>query len=245
MKIGASIGPVPEAAEDIPEEFDFVEIAIGEKEIQPREVDWESLEETMKEKDFELVIHLPFRQPLVTEAEELNDANIEYLERLILETKVEFEKAVVHVSWRDEDNEELEQMLEYQVEDLAEIARDHGVEIVFENVGQFRNPELFMVGDILDRLDLKMCFDTGHAFSEVGQEEMEEFLEEYSHVISHLHLQDTREGQDLHMSLGEGGVEFQPIADRLQDFNGTACIEIFAEDPEYFRISREKLLDWF
>ena len=39
MDFGVSVGPEPEKIENVPEEFDFVELAIGEKEIRPEEID--------------------------------------------------------------------------------------------------------------------------------------------------------------------------------------------------------------
>lgn len=90
-----------------------------------------------------------------------------------------------------------------------------------------------------------MCFDTGHAFAEVGQEEMEKFLEEYSQVISHLYAQDTREGKDMHISIGEGEIDFEPVGGKLQDFNGSVTQEIYTDDPDYSRISRDKFLQHF
>lgn len=247
MKLGASVGPVTESVTEIPEDFDFVELAVGEMEIDVEEIDFDQLEKDLEDKELELVLHLPFRQPLVTTSGEFNQAVVRDW-RNILEafSGIGVEKAVVHCNYRHgEDHEKVVEKLEKQVERVKQMGQELDVEICFENVGQFSGTELFELGAILDETGASMCFDTGHAFSEVGQEEMEEFLEEYSHIISHLHAQDTREGKDMHISIGEGEIDFKAVGEKLQGFDGTVTLEIYAEDPDYFRISRDKLLQHF
>lgn len=243
METGISVGPEWELIEDLDEGFDFVELAVGEKEIKLEDIDFEEFGAVLEEKGFELVLHLPFRQPLATQVPELNSAVIEYFERLLVETKVDVEKAVVHSDIRAFDEEGFEEF-ENQVEILSRIGQKHGTEIVFENVGFFTEPDLFTLGDILRKNDASMCLDTGHAFTEVGQEEMEEFANEYSDIISHLHLQDTREGKDLHMPLGSAEIDFETFFEALGRFDGTACMEIFTDDPDYQELSRKKLEEY-
>lgn len=211
------------------------------------EIDFEDLRQVLGQKNFDLIVHLPFRQPLATEVEEFNEAVINYLERLLeeLKSEIKVEKAVVHVNLRDQDSEVEKQKLEQQVERLKEVGDRQEVEICFENMGQYDGLELFELGELLDSLDASMCFDNGHALAETGEEEMLEFLEEFSHLISHIHFQDTREGRDLHLPIGSSEVDFEPLADRLQDFDGTACLEIFTGDSDYMELSKQKFLEHF
>jgi len=123
---------------------------------------------------------------------------------------------------------------------MMELGQENNLEVCFENMGQWRGLELLELGELLDELDASMCFDTGHAFSEVGQEETEEFLDEYSHLISHLHLTDTREGRDMHLPIGSEEVGFKAIGEKLSDFDGTATMEIFTEDNDYILLSKKK-----
>lgn len=244
MKIGASIGPEPEVIAEIPEEFDFIELAIGEKEIPPEEIDKEEVRNDLEEGGFELVVHLPFRQPAATKVDVLNQAVLDYFEELLeFSEDLGATKAVVHANAREEDDEENIERLAQQMEELSEIGNAYDVEICMENVGQWDGIELFELGEILESLGVSMCFDTGHAFSEAGQEETELFLEEYGHIISHLHVQDTREGRDLHICIGEGEIDFESLGPYLEDFKGTACLEIFTDDPEYLLLSRKKFTE--
>lgn len=243
MNIGVSVGPEWEAIKDVDSSFEFVELVVGEKEIALEDIDFEELGRILEEKGFDLVLHLPFRQPVATQVPEFNSAVIEYFERLLVETEVDVEKAVVHSDIRAFDEEGFKEF-ENQVEILSRAGHKHGVEIVFENVGFFTEPDLFTLGEILRKKDASMCLDTGHAFTEVGQEEMEEFANEYSDIISHLHLQDTREGKDLHMPLGSAEIDFETFFEALGSFEGTACMEIFTDDLDYQKLSRKKLKDY-
>jgi len=245
---GISLGPegtLVEHIENTPEEFDFIEFGIGEHERPVEDIETEKVKQALEEKSFELTVHLPFKQPLATSVPEINQGLLEYQERMIKFAKeLGAEKVVTHADMRYDDAEDEIEELPGQIEKLNELGEKHGIEVCFENLGQWRGLELFELGPLLEELEVSMCFDTGHAFSEVGQEETEEFLEEYAHLISHLHLTDTREGRDMHLPLGSSEIEFQPLIEKLDNFEGTWCMEIFTEDPDYQLLSLEKLEGW-
>lgn len=246
MDFGVSIGPEPEKIEEVPEEFDFIELAIGEKEIRPDEIDKEKLEERLDDRDFYLILHLPFRQPVATEVPELNKALISYFDRL-LEFSTDFvvEKAVVHPNMREEESEIQQEVLEEQIEKLKALGDEYGIEVVFENVGQFDTLEMFDLAEVIENAGASMCFDTGHGFAEAGQEITETFLENEGEKISHIHAQDTRENEDLHLPVGSAQIDFKEFFSRIEDFNGTMCLELFTSDPDYMLISKEKVEEAF
>ena len=249
MKLGTSLGPEGELEQkirELPGELELVEFSIGEKERMPEEIDREKIREALDEKGFDLVIHLPFRQRLVTEIDEFNSAVLNYHRRLIdFSKELGAGKFVVHADMRDNESEEEEEKITDQIRKLKQIEEEKDVEICFENIGHWNGLELFKLGETLEELEASMCFDTGHAFSEVGQEETEEFLKEYSHLISHLHLQDTREGRDMHLPIGLEEIEFQPIGEELSEFEGTATMEIFTSSNDYIKMSKQKVEQHF
>lgn len=250
MKLGMSLGPeedVVEQIQNLPEkELDFVEFAIGEKEQNPDDFDNEEVRQVLEKMDLGIVIHLPFRQPLATEVDELNQGYLNYQNRLMkTASELGAEKVVVHADLRNQGREEEEEKFQGQIKKMMELGEENNLEICFENMGQWRGLELFELGELLDELEASMCFDTGHAFSEVGQEETEEFLDEYSHLISHLHLTDTREGRDMHLPIGSEEVGFEAIGEKLSDFDGTATMEIFTSDNDYILLSKKKVEEFF
>lgn len=242
MDYGVSVGPMPEKVKDVPDEFDFVEISIGEKEIRPEEIDEKSLKEDLEEKDFDLVIHLPFRQPVATGVEELDQALINYFDRLLeFSEELGAKKAVVHPNMREEESERQATILEEQIERINWLGEEKNVEVCFENVGQFDTLEMFDLAEIIEEAEASMCFDTGHGFAEAGQEITETFLKNKGEKISHIHAQDTRENEDLHLPVGSAQIDFEGFFSKLEDFDGTVCLELFTSDPDYMLLSKEKV----
>jgi sugar phosphate isomerase/epimerase len=242
MDIGVSVGPAWEKVSEVPEEFDFVELSIGEKEVRPEEVDEEELRQQLEEQGLDLYIHLPFRQPVATEVSELNKALIDYFERLLeFSLELDAEKAVVHPNMREEESERQTEILEQQIKKLKASGDERGIEVVFENVGQFDTLEMFDLAEIIDEAGASMCFDTGHGFAEAGQEITETFLENEGDLITHIHAQDTRENEDLHLPVGSAQVDFEAFFSKLEDFDSSVCLELFTADEDYLLMSKEKV----
>lgn len=240
MRIGSSIGPWPEKASEVPEEFDFVELIIGEDEVEPSEIDTEQLERTLEEKGFDLVIHLGFRQPLATQVGEFNSAVIEYFERLLLELDMDVEKAVIHADSRRLDEEALRERLEMQISDLEFLEENLDVQFCFENVEHKGTPRFDELAEIVRETDSSMCFDVGHAYlNGASQDEIEGFFEENRDVISHVHVHDARKRGDSHLALGDGEIDYTFLRDA--DFDGTVCLELFTMNPALVEMSREVL----
>lgn len=242
MDFGVSVGPEPEKIEEVPKDFDFIELAIGEREIRPEEIDKEKLSQRLEAKGFDLVVHLPFRQPVATGVPELNEALIKYFDRLLeFSADLDAKKAVVHPNMREEESEIQQEALRDQIEELKALGEDHRIEVVFENVGQFDTLEMFDLAEIIEDVGASMCFDTGHGFAEAGQEITETFLENEGDLISHVHAQDTRENEDLHLPVGAAQIDFEGFFSKIEDFDGTMCLELFTSDPDYMLISKEKV----
>ncbi len=243
MDIGVSVGPLPENIEDVPESFDFVELSIGEHEVSPEKIDAEEVREVLEQKGLDLIVHLPFRQPLATTVPEFNDAALGYFDRLLeFSSKLGAEKAVIHANMRDRDSEEELKELTSQVEQVKELGEEHSIEICFENVRHIDTPELMELGELLARIGASMCFDIGHAFIAADEEEVSEFLENHSDLVSHLHVHDIRERGDSHIAVGEGSIDFEAVAEQLSGFDGTVCFELFTDDMDYIELSRDKFL---
>lgn len=249
MRTGTSLNPDDnyiEQIENLSEKFEFVEIAMGEMEEDISELEAEEVKKTVEDKELDLTVHLPFRQPLATSVECFNEAKLEYMADLLDWAKsAGAEKAVLHCNLRHgEEKEVVEEELREQVIKADKLGKEYGIEICFENTPFYKSRpmDLEEFGELLEELDVAMCFDIGHAVAEVGEEESVEFLEEYNHLISHLHIQDTRDERDSHLSLGDGEIDFEAVCEHLQDFDGTACLEIFTEDEEIMELSRKKFL---
>lgn len=248
MRIGASVGPELDEVKDVPEVFDFVEIVVGEMEILIDEIDTEELRNDLESKEFGLIVHLPFRQPLATTVPELNNGLYSYYDRLLeFSSEMNAEKAVIHLNTRHgQDREEVLEDVKNQIQQLKVLEEKHGVELVYENIpfGASKAVELEDLPEFAEELDISLCVDTGHAYAEDEQEGVNTLLEEAKENISHLHIQDSMGGSDSHVAVGHGDIDWEETCERLQEFEGTVTLEIFTRDYEYCEISRRKLLEY-
>ncbi|PSQ38475.1 sugar phosphate isomerase/epimerase, partial [Halobacteriales archaeon SW_12_71_31] len=72
---------------------------------------------------------------------------------------------------------------------------------------------------------------------------MAEFLREHADRVGHLHLPDTRSG-DEHLPVGMGRIDFHTALAGLADrgWSGTATLEVGTEDRSTIALGRANLL---
>lgn len=246
MKIGPSVGPFPDTVDEIERDYDLVEISVGEGEVPVEAIDDDRLRTALAERDLDLVVHLPFRQPLATTVERFDRANREYLGDLLgWAGGVGATKAVVHVTGRARrtDPETLtHERVVPAVSAVAAAGAEHGVECVFENVGNVGGTRLSLVDEVLRETGASLCLDVGHAFMEHDTERTVSFLEAHAERLSHLHVHDARNRGDTHIPIGSGEIDYDAVGDALTraGFDGTATVEVFTDDAELIADSAER-----
>lgn len=116
----------------------------------------------------------------------------------------------------------------------ADSAAPYGVTIVVENDVHERHTaaptaeSLAAMVTAADRPNIKVNFDTGHAFIGAGLIEELEVLKPH---IGHFHLDDNSTPRaSEHLPLGEGAVDFPSIAEFLATADAALSIEIYAPD---------------
>jgi len=236
MNVGTSVGPAPDSVAAIEREYDLVELSVGEGEIPVDEIDDERLRSRLDARGLDLVVHLPFRQPLATTVERIDRATHDYLEDLLAWAgDVGARKAVAHVSGRrhgvDRRTMTRERIVP-AVERVAAAGREHGVEVCFENVGNVGGTPLSLVGDVLDHTDASLCLDVGHAVAEHDTDRTVRFLKANAEGLSHLHVHDVRRRGDSHIPIGSGEVDYAAVGAALSrvGFDGTVTVEVFTDD---------------
>lgn len=244
MQYGNSVGPFLDRIPETPATFDFVEPSLGEMNIPLREFSPETVRSRCEAENLDLVIHLPIEQPLVHAPPEHADGTHAYLERALdLAAAAGADRAVAHCTANRGSRDDLE-LFRQNVRRLDAAGAERGVEVTFENLGKLdRGYDLDTVGAVLGDCDAACCFDVGHAFEEGGQAAIESFLADYAHLVTHLHVHDVRARGDTHLALGDGQIDFDPVAEELTaaGFDGTVTIESFSPDLELCERSAEKL----
>jgi len=247
MEIGVTVGDSIDRVEATATAgaFDFAEFGLGEAADLSEAVDGERLDAALAGSDLGLAVHLPFKQVVATPVPEINDAIVDFQERLLAWAGERgARKAVLHATQRNPHDTDLRETFADQLARIVAAGEDHGVEVVVENVGhQAKGLQLSVLADIAEEVDAPVCFDVGHAYMEDENEGIERFLGDCADRVSHLHVHDVRGRGDTHMPLGAGEVDFDILAERLGGFDGTVAVEVFTDDAPLLRDSAARIAD--
>ena len=243
MDIGASVGPYVDRVPSLPSRFDFAEIAIGEGERPLAELDIPELSARFDRSGLGSVVHLPYRQPLSTSIDRIDDATIDYLDTVIgTASSIGARKVVAHPTARGAGH--ASDLLVDRMSELAARGRTHGVTVCYETTGYAGGPEIDRVGELATRADATICLDVGYAYLEAGIGGVTEFLGSYGDLVEHLHVHGARRRGDTHIPVGSGEVAYNGLAESIvAAAPNTATIEVFTDDPEYLSSSADRFLE--
>jgi len=117
------------------------------------------------------------------------------------------------------------------IEHLKLFAKERGVQILLENIpSELSAPERILTFLQYTRLDLKVCFDTGHAHMTGGVQSAFRTLREH---IATIHLHDNHGGEkDEHLLPFEGEIDW---AQTIRDFRSAEI-----EFPLLFEVNSER-----
>lgn len=237
MEIGVSVGPYVGRIDTLPEEFSFVEMAIGEGERTLEALDTGALADRLAEQGFGAVVHLPYRQPLATPVASIDAATRGYLDR-VLSTAAAFgaTTAVAHPSARGAGHDHLAD----RAAQLRDCGEAHGLTVCFETLGHAGGLSLERVGGLAADAGGAVCLDVGYAYLEAGTDGVTEFLDTYGDLVEHLHVHGARHRGDTHIPAGSGDVDFETLGPRLADIDpATATIEVFTDQSGYLSASAD------
>ncbi|MGH9359335.1 MAG: sugar phosphate isomerase/epimerase family protein [Terriglobia bacterium] len=118
------------------------------------------------------------------------------------------------------------------LEHLKVFAKERGVAILLENMpGELSSPERLAEFVRYTRLDVKVCFDTGHAHLTGG---VLEGFNQLKPLIATVHLHDNRGEKDEHLFPFEGSIDWGPVIESLHTLDGAvpALLEPRDSGPE-------------
>jgi sugar phosphate isomerase/epimerase len=229
--------------------FDFLEVTMEDFPAEHLKANGESIRAAAETHAVDLVVHLPFRDgesAIGSNDDAVREDALEELSECVRGAgRIGAEKAVLHVETQggphlletgDDDP------LVATLNELTAVGADHGVEICAENMTQ-RLPRLEELAELLDRTDISLTVDTGHARTN-GRPDgaIARFLADHAERVSHLHLNDTRGPTDEHLPFGAGTVDFEGILGALPaNWDGTLTLEINTTNVEYVTVSGQQL----
>ncbi len=135
--------------------------------------------------------------------------------------------------------------LQYNLRSLEEIrkrAEEYGMDACVENL-DLRTFDADDFRRILG-VGVGLLWDIGHANMRLTREEdIYLLLREFRDRVLHVHAHDNLGGEDLHLPIGAGRIDWKKVLkDLKKGYDGTITLEIHAEDREYLRLSKEKFL---
>ena len=150
-----------------------------------------------------------------------------------------FRYLVVHMGLPDEDyNLNKFDAVMTSLEHLKVFAKDRGVQLLLENVAnELGTPERLVEFLQYTRLDVKICFDTGHAHMTHGVHAAFETLRTY---IASTHVHDNRGEKDDHLMPFDGDINWTETVRDLRRGEGQfpTLFEIRDYGPEMSSLSR-------
>lgn len=230
--------------------FDFVELTMNDYGRELLADDAAAIRALAESAALGVVVHLPFGGDdlaLGSSDDAVRAASLAELKDCVRAAgEIDAEKGVLHVETSSDaphllDADGLDDLVETLVE-IDDFARDRGVELCAENMLR-RPPRLADLSVLVDRTDLSLTLDTGHARAN-GRDHADVvgFVEEHAGAISHVHLNDTRGPSDEHLPFGAGNYDFAGLfAAFPDDWTGTLSLEVSTEDYDYIEISKRKL----
>ncbi len=133
---------------------------------------------------------------------------------------------------------------------LTEDAEERGLTLMVENLGRsFSKVEdfepIFAVAD-----NARFHLDVAHAHMWRGKDEPNrtaELLQAFRDRLAHVHVSDNLGGEDLHLPLGVGTIDWPDVVATLKraGWDGTVTLEVFAPERAYLETSRRLWLEWW
>ncbi|UPM43660.1 sugar phosphate isomerase/epimerase family protein [Halocatena salina] len=250
LRLGFTLGlelPFKQTIEWAAEEgFEFVEILLDGRYARERIEDRsESMRTSLSDAGLGAVVHLPFvPDPGSPFTPVRNGVISEFTAGMELAVDLGAEKVVFHPSsdawelgWSES---ECRAFVHESLDELIPAAHEHGLTPCLENVvSSYYDVTSFP--ELLDRYpDASMTFDTSHALlAGMAEPEMAQFCREHADRIDHLHLVDTRDG-DEHLPVGMGHIDFATVFEGIADadWSGTATLEVGTNDLDTIALGK-------
>jgi sugar phosphate isomerase/epimerase len=247
MKIGFPNNPRRNILKEIEwigsNSFDFVDLFLEEDQAAPEKIDPTKLKSLLSRYSLDAVGHTAWYLPIGSPMRALRAAAIKEVKRYLeLFADLGVSKVTIHSHWPG-GMFSAQEGVEFQIESLSEIvkmARIYHLVIMYEPVDTPDDSQKNVARILGSVPDLMFHLDIGHA--NLHGRRPEQFIQEFSSRLTHVHLHDNVRNQDLHLPMGSGTVNWDEVIKSLKrHYDGTITIEVFSRDKDYVLHSRDKL----
>ncbi len=228
--------------------FAFLDLTLEPIAAYRGQIDLAEIRKSLSVSNLGIIGHTAYYLPLASPFESLRKASLEEI-RWALEVFAELKasKMTVHpdksIPFTLGSKGILQKNLQ-SIQEIVEMARPLGIQVLVENMDRTFNT-VEQIRQALSQLpELGFHLDVGHANLNVERNRTGEFLHAFHDRLAHVHLSDNfGKGEDLHLPLGTGTIDWKNIIPMLKSFgyDGTITLEVFSADRRYLLFSRDKL----
>ncbi|MHA1988954.1 MAG: sugar phosphate isomerase/epimerase family protein [Promethearchaeota archaeon] len=122
-----------------------------------------------------------------------------------------------------------------KLRELADFTQSNDSILALENTEE----DLMTLKKVFDEIpQINFCLDIGHANLLPDEKYAINLINSFGNLLKHIHIHDNiggdSEKDDLHLSIGDGKINFKPIFERLKEikYSGNITIELYNIDKE-------------
>jgi sugar phosphate isomerase/epimerase len=133
---------------------------------------------------------------------------------------------------------------------LTQDAQGRGLTLMVENLGRSFSKVEDFEPIFAAAANARFHLDVGHAHMWRGKGEPNraaELLEAFRDRLAHVHVSDNLGGDDLHLPLGVGTIDWPEVVATLKSagWDGTVTLEVFARERAHLETSRRLWTEWW
>jgi len=224
--------------------FDFVDLCLEEDAAVPEKIDIKKTKKLLEKYGLGVTGHtawyLETGSPIKSVRDNCVSESIRYF-KVFEELGVEY--VTFHGYWppRMFSDEEGIEFQVYTLKKLIKAAKKYGLKIMYESTGN-KSDGLKNVAKILERVSgLYFHLDIGHV--NLFDRTPKSFIRKFHKKLVHVHLHDNNGGDDEHLAMGKGNIDFEMVVRELKrvGYDGTITLEIFGKNKSLALRSLRKL----
>ncbi len=262
MEYGAMNFPVKPVIEEIDRiaalGFNYLELAMDPPKAHHTDIRQHQREimTALKKHKMGLVCHLPTFVYTADLSDRIRQASVDEV-TASLEAAAELhpQKVVLHPGYIGGlGTYVMEMSIDYAMQSLDQImgtADRLGIPICIENM--FPKYPGWIEADNFNRIlekfpSIMLTLDIAHAhIGSKSEKRALRFMTVYPDRIHHVHVSDNFGKEDSHLPIGAGNIRYREMIKGLKKigYNRTITVEVFSPDPEYLRLSKEKISQLF
>jgi sugar phosphate isomerase/epimerase len=230
--------------------FDFLDLTLEGPAAQRGQLSSDHIRRELRRWGLGVVGHTAYYLPIDSCIDRIQSATVsEIIDDLKFLAQVEAQKVTLHLGVsnpRHMFSLDQEKILWVQaMESLVPVAEGHGIQILLEHFTCSQDA-ISLLETLFDRFpSLGFHLDVGHANLAQSENATPLLLEKFGDRLAHVHLSDNVGGDDLHLPLYCGKIDWENVIEQLKkvNYDDTITLEVFTNRDDYLMVSKKILVE--